>query len=282
MEYPFATASALFPYLQITSLHLGNLDVGPFRALLVTGILVGYFTLLRQARRDGLDSGLAATLSVSALLCGMLGAHWFKMAYEPQLLRTDPWLPIEMFNGMSSFGGIAGGLAGGAIFFWRRSMPARQMVRYLDVLAFAFLCAWIFGRMGCYVVHDHPGIRTNSWLAVRYPGGDRYDLGLLELLITPFFIALFGIVKRFRVPGIYVSAVLLLYPAVRLWIDTLHDQPPRYWGISVDQYASTACILAGLVILRGAVVDRLARVTVAREDYRHLMVANRALGSEPR
>ena len=27
--------------------------------------------------------------------------------------------------------------------------------------------AWWIGRVGCYLVHDHPGIRTTSWLGVR-------------------------------------------------------------------------------------------------------------------
>ena len=39
--------------------------------------------------------------------------------------------------------------------------------------------------------------------------------------------------------------VLVLYPG-----DTLHEKPPRYWGISVDQFASAVCQLAGLAMLR--------------------------------
>ena len=129
-------------------------------------------------------------------------------------------------------------------------MPAAAMWRYLDLLAFAFLCGLLFGRLGCYAAHDHPGLRTTSWLAVRYPNGPRYDLGLLEVLLIPFLLLMFRVVNRFRLPGLYVGAVLILYPCARLCLDLLHERPPRYWGISVDQYASFACILAGFAILR--------------------------------
>ena len=240
----------MFPYIQIPPLRLGFLWLNPVRILVVAGILAGYFTMLRRTRRAGLDPGRASALCVWALIPGFLLAHWFKLLYQPAIVRMDPWVVLRIFDGSASFGGVAGGLAGALFFFRRQRMSMHEVWSYLDVLAFSFLCGWLFGRMGCYLVHDHPGIRTTSWLAVRYPGGPRYDLGLLELLATPFFLALVRVVDRFRSPpGTYLGVLMVLCPAVRLWFDTLHEDPPRYWGISVDQYASFAFILAGLAIL---------------------------------
>jgi len=232
-------------------LRLGSLALSPFRALVTMGILVGYFTMLRRSRRAGLDPGRAAGLCVWALIPGLLFAHWFKLIYQPTIVRTDPWVVLQILNGSASFGGVAGGLVGAVFFFRRQRMTMHEALSYLDVLAFSFLCGWMFGRMGCYLAHDHPGIRTTSWLAVRYPGGPRYDLGLLEVLVTPFLLALARVVDRFHSPpGTYLGVLLVLCPAFRLWFDTLHESPPRYWGISVDQYASFAFILVGLAILR--------------------------------
>jgi len=53
----------VFPYLQIPLLRLGPYFFSAFRILGVTGILVGYFTMLRQARRAGLDSGRRASVT---------------------------------------------------------------------------------------------------------------------------------------------------------------------------------------------------------------------------
>jgi phosphatidylglycerol:prolipoprotein diacylglycerol transferase len=241
----------VFPYLEVSPVRLGFLWLNPVRDLIVLGILVGYFTMLRRARRAGLDPNRAAALCAWALIPGFLVAHWFKLLYEPGLIRSDPWALVRIFNGSASFGGVIGGLMGAAIFFRRSRMSLGEVWRYLDVLAFSFLCGWIFGRLSCYLAHDHPGIPTASWLAVRYPEGPRYDLGLLEVLVTPFFLGLSLVVDRFhRPPGTYLGVLMVVCPAFRIWFDTLHEHPPRYWGISVDQYASFAFILAGLTVLR--------------------------------
>ena len=35
----------------------------------------------------------------------------------------------------------------------------------------------MFGRMGCSIAHDHPGLESDLWFAVQYPHGGRFDLG---------------------------------------------------------------------------------------------------------
>ncbi len=37
--------------------------------------------------------------------------------------------------------------------------------------------------MGCAVVHDHPGIRSDAWYAVAFPGGSRLDMGLVDCVL---------------------------------------------------------------------------------------------------
>ena len=101
------------------------------------GILAGYLTMLRRSRRSGLDPGRAAALCVWALVPGLLLAHWFKLIYEPAIVRMDPWVVLRIFDGLASFGVVAGGLAGAVVFFRRQRIPAREVWSYLDVLAFS-------------------------------------------------------------------------------------------------------------------------------------------------
>ncbi len=53
------------------------------------------------------------------------------------------------------------------------------------MVAWAFPFGWVFGRIGCALVQDHPGVWSSSWLAVQYPGGSRYDLAVLEVFLLP-------------------------------------------------------------------------------------------------
>jgi phosphatidylglycerol:prolipoprotein diacylglycerol transferase len=103
--------------------------------------------------------------------------------------------------------------------------------------------------MGCYLVHDHPGIRTTSFLSVRYPEGTRYDLGLLEALFLIALAAVFLFLDRKPRPrGFFYVAFLLLYGLFRFQLDRLHVDPPRYAGWTVDQVASSLMILTGGVL----------------------------------
>ena len=60
----------------------------------------------------------------------------------------------------------------------------KEPLVYADVVASAFPMSWVFGRTGCTIAHDHPGMLSDAWFAVQYPGGGRFDLGLYEMLLT--------------------------------------------------------------------------------------------------
>ena len=63
----------------------------------------------------------------------------FKLLYRPDLVVAAintgslPGLP-----GISSFGGVAGALAGGWAYLWTRGVRGQERLRYLDAVGFAF------------------------------------------------------------------------------------------------------------------------------------------------
>src|SRR5262249_40581196 len=138
---------------------------------------------------------------------------------------------INPLGGLSSFGGFMGALGG--LFYWARR-NRQPVMPYADSLAFGLAPGWMFGRFGCFSAPDHPGRRTDFFLAVRYPGGARHDLGLDEALwalgITLVFLWL---ARKDRPLGIYVTLLSLAYAPVRFAFDFLRatDTPgadPRY------------------------------------------------------
>lgn len=81
--------------------------------------------------------------------------------YFPHKLR-DPWLLLRVWEDISSFGGMVGGLIGAFLFFSLRCREAdwRTKLRPGDVVACGFAPALAIGRMGCALAHDHPGVGT--------------------------------------------------------------------------------------------------------------------------
>jgi len=94
---------------------------------------------------------------------------------------------------------------GGFLWKWRHKA---QILPYADVIASAFPTAWVFGRSGCSVAHDHPGQLSDLWFAVKYPGGGRFDLGLYEMLLTiPLALAFLWLRQKPRPWGFYCGGV---------------------------------------------------------------------------
>jgi len=228
-------------------LVLGSLRIELWHFLVTVAILIGHFGIVRVAGRRGLDTLVAAEMSLSAIGAGLVGAHVFKFAYRPDLLAEGVTVIVRRSAGIASFGGILGGLLAAFVYLRVRRQP---IACYLDVIAFVFPFAWIFGRSGCAVSHDHPGAPSASWLAVGFPHGSRYDLGLLEVFFTLAVAALFLLLARRQRPaGFWLGLLLSLYGPFRLLLDQLHVDPPRYFGVTVDQYAASLATALGIATL---------------------------------
>jgi phosphatidylglycerol:prolipoprotein diacylglycerol transferase len=145
-----------------------------------------------------------------------------------------------------------------AAYFRVRGIPAQDAWRYLDLLAYVLPFGLLLGRIGCGLIHDHPGVRSEHWLAVRYPGFSRFDLAVLEALFLGAVVipALWLLRHRNPSPPLLLGALLSLYGLFRVVLDRLHIDPARYGGFTVDQISYGSAAATGLVILGAMLVGR--------------------------
>jgi len=192
---------------------------------------------------------------LSAVVPGLALAHLVA------LLPEEHWTPrmaLQFWNGMSSFGGLLGAFLGLTVYYRR---TGRSWLPTADVLVEALVVGWVFGRLGCTLVHDHIGKPSDFLLAIRFPDGPRHDLGFYELLYTVLVLvpAVVVLNRRRRPAGTSVVVLALLYAPVRFLGDFLRntDLPGtdvRYLGLTVGQYG--ALVLAGVAV---ALAMRLPR-----------------------
>jgi phosphatidylglycerol:prolipoprotein diacylglycerol transferase len=210
-----------------------------FALLVLGGFTAGAALYLVQAPRWLVDRKRAAEFILYATAGGFLGAHVARLAYG---------VSFESFTGMASFGGIFGGL--GSTFLWFRlsGAPRQEAHRMLDLLAWCFPFAWIFGRLGCVSAQDHPGVLSSHWLAVSFLDGHRFDLALIEIIFTSFVAVAFLLLRTRRLHGIFLPAWLTLYGVFRIALDLLHENPPRWLGITPDQAFGMAAFVTGLAL----------------------------------
>jgi phosphatidylglycerol:prolipoprotein diacylglycerol transferase len=221
----------MIPYFSLPVLRIGSRSITAFGLLLVLAVLVGIAIVLRRAARLKIDRDLMFRMSFWGIVSGLAGAHVAKMAmdYTPQF-TADPLIVFRP-GGIRSLGGFIGGLLGATVYCRLRGVSLFETFRLLDVMSFALPFAWMIGRLGCFLAHDHRGHFTNSWIGVRFPEGTRYDLGLIEFI---FLIGLSGLFywldRRPREVGFFFALFGMVYGVFRVFLDTLHYQPFRFYG----------------------------------------------------
>jgi phosphatidylglycerol---prolipoprotein diacylglyceryl transferase len=244
----FGRFHTMIPYVFVSSVDAGPVHIRIFSGLVTAAVIIGFAIATGRARRYGISRESMARVSVFIILAGALGAILFKLLYLPEAmahgLRDPRWL-LTHLQGIASFGGFFGGLAGAFLAFHFSRYDSATRLRFLDSVGFSLPFAWAIGRAGCALVHDHPGVRSDSWLAVAYPGGGRFDLGVLECLFLSALSLVFALLARRPWPtGFFFSLFFAAYGPFRLVMDQLHVDPPRYFRWSVDQY----CAVLSLII----------------------------------
>jgi len=160
---------------------------------------------------------------------------------------------LKVWKGLSSFGGFIGGIFGFLLFIYVKKV--RSPLLHAECILQGLVLGWIFGRLGCTVIFDHPGQFSNFFLAFQQPAGARHNLGFYEFLFTllillPATLVLHHLKVR---PGTYSAAVLLLYTPVRFFLDFLRvgveqNGDIRYLGLTPGQYGSLILFMLGVVI----------------------------------
>lgn len=207
-------------------------------------LLTWLVVTIRRAGRVGLDPRRALRLLESILATGIAGA----VAWAALWNVAAPGVSHARY---SSLGGVFGSLIGVTLYFRFAKVAGEWRTRYLDVLAYAFPFGWTFLRLGCTLVHDHPGRHTSSWLAVQFPDGPRYDLGLLEMLLSLAAACTFAVLGRKpRPPGYFLQWIVVCGP-IRIALDLLRENPPRILGLTADQIGGLALTAASVwIVLR--------------------------------
>lgn len=255
-------AAPLIPYLPTERLVIPLLGEGaiggrwptapiaiqPFGLLVATGVYVGAWAALRQARRVGLDEGRMVSFITWVVGVGFLLAHLLEVLFcRPDRILDDPLVLLRLWDGISSFGGFIGGVVGALLW---RLRTGERFFRYADAVASALPVGWVLGRAGCAVAHDHPGLLSDAWFAVQFPDGGRFDLGLYEMvLMLPLAAASLWLRRAPRPAGFFLALISLYYAPVRFCLDFLRAYDARYWGLTPAQWGSIALLFVGFGIL---------------------------------
>ncbi len=231
-----------------------------FGMMVALGVLVGALVADRKGRREGIHPRVLGELMGYVMIGGFVLGHVLDAVfYHWDTVVAQPLFLLQIWNGLSSFGGFVGAVVGGLI--WARMRKA-DLIAFADPIAFSFPFGWTFGRIGCFFAHDHPGSVTTFFLGVEDyritgmlgPWQTRHDLGLYEAIFSAMVAVLFlGLGRKRRRRGLYLALLPIVYAPVRFGLDFLRatDVPqadPRFLGLTPGHYGAIALLLVGVAV----------------------------------
>jgi len=241
----------MIPFIHSQTYAVFGLQLQTWGTFVALGYALGTFIAYRRAQQKGLDPQRILDLSFWIFIAAFLGARLFHVfLYEPGYYLQHPWEAIDLRQpGWSMFGGFFGAAI---VFFWYARRYALDLLAYADTLIWGLPWGCGVGRIGCFLIHDHPGTLTSFVLGVKYPDGStRHDLGLYLSLIGFLTGGLFlWLNRRQRKPGFWFGAYMLIEGIVRFSLDFLRIVDVRYFGLTPAQYLSIPLIMIGFFLLR--------------------------------
>lgn len=258
----------MIPYFEFHVIPLGPIPIQVWGLFVALGIIAAAALLSRVLKREGLDQEIAWNLAFVAMIGAMVGArlgHVF--FYDWDFYRSNLSEIVMVWKGgLSSYGGFLGGA--GAALVWLR-MKGAPLLQITDATLAALPLGWFIGRIGCFLIHDHPGTLTNSPFGVQFPDGARFDLGMIDgligLLVFAVAFPLYRAIGK-KYPGVTTAVAIQLYAVLRFMADFLRatDLPnsdPRIYGFTPAQYASGVLFLIGDFLIVRAILAHQKRIS---------------------
>ncbi|MBX5481084.1 MAG: prolipoprotein diacylglyceryl transferase [Myxococcaceae bacterium] len=253
----------MIPYIRPPAIPLGFTHLEPFGIMTAAGLLVGTYLIVKAARRDGIDPRPVQDFVLAALLGGVIAGHLMHIfLYHPEEIREKGWLQVlRIWDGLSSTGGMLGGALAVYLFLRWKGLRLRD---YTDAIALGITPGWAIARIGCFLVHDHPGVPSHFFLAVDFPAGSlpgqifatpRHDLGLYDAIALFVYAAILWTLRsRNILRGSYLALVMLMYGISRFFFDFLRARDlsyvdARYFGLTPAQYVAIGFVLYGATML---------------------------------
>jgi len=242
----------MIPWIESQVFYLGAVPLRTWGTFVAFGFLIATWVAARRAVQNKLDPKVVWDLAFWLLVSAFIGARLFHvLAYDPAYYFAHPGAVLDPREpGFAIYGGF---LACVLAFFGYIKRKQLDFLAYADTLIWGVPWGCGIGRIGCFLIHDHPGTLSSFVLTVNYPDGkSRHDLGLY-LSITGFAIALIFLIlnRKARGPGFWFGAFIVLDGISRFWLDFYRVADVTYLHLTPTQWLTIPLVgVGGWLVVR--------------------------------
>ena len=234
------------------ALTLFGFSVRWYGILVTSGIVAGVLTAYFSASKYGWKRDDIIDVALIAVPLAIVGARIYYVIFNWDYFASRP--PIELImtwhGGLAIWGGIIGGIAGGAIYCkWKK----RDLITLMDIALPGIAIGQAIGRWGNFVNQEAYGAAITNpnmeWFpfAVKIEATGQYHYATFfyeSLWCFLLYIFLLTQRKRFRHRGDVALSYLMLYSFERMFVEGLRTDS-LWWGpFRVSQVLSGVIFIA--------------------------------------
>lgn len=239
--------------------RVGSFEIRWYSLVIVTAILAAVLIGSLEAKRKGIPQNFIYSVSLWAVIGGIVGARLFHVFDNFSMYRSHP---AEIFHlqqgGLAIWGALIGG---GLVTLICARLQHISMFRLLDAVVPALLTAQIIGRVGCIINGDATGgvtglpwgfIYTNldSSVPANLYGLPTQPYPVYEMLFNFFsLMLLLKIRKSITVDGMLFWMYVGLYSIVRLSLTPMRHEKVVFAGMQEAQVIALIGLVASVIAL---------------------------------
>ncbi len=155
----------MIPYIEWNTIQVGPLTVYVWGLFVAVGFLAAARVAAWKAGQEKQDPKIIYDLTALMMLSGIVGGRLgHVLFYDLQPFLADPLSIFWIWEGgLSIFGGF---ILSAAVGIWFLRKKQVDVMKYADAAIFGLPVGLWIGRIGCFLIHDHPGTATDFFLGV--------------------------------------------------------------------------------------------------------------------
>lgn len=245
----------------INSVNIFGLTIHFYSLCILLGIVVAYFVISREAKRQGIDSDTITNLIFYGLLCGIVGARLYYVVFQFSYYKDNLLDIFKIWNGGLA---IHGGLIFGSLFvFFYCRKKKLSFLKLADIILPGVLIAQAIGRWGNFFNQEAYGCMVSSDLLHKLLVPDFIIKGMFikgayylptfyfeSIWCVLGFISMLILRKNYNIKVGTITAIYLIWYGIgRTVIEAFRTDSLMIFNIKQAQVISILAIVAGILIL---------------------------------
>ena len=223
-----------------------GIDVMWYGILMATGMILGTYLALKEAKRVGISEDDVLNLAIFAIPAGVLGARLYYVIFNWGFYSQNPSQILNFRGGgMAIHGALIGGILAGLIY---TKIKKINFLKMADIALIGMPLAQAIGRWGNYINGEAHGGPTDLPWGIMVDGVKVHPTFLYESIWDfGIFIFLWFFRKKKKYEGQVAIYYIILYSLGRFFIEGLRTDSLMIGPLRMAQVISLVGVVGGII-----------------------------------